>query len=145
MSAAPPRHIACCVAPLAAVRAAVAEASRLRLASPGRLSVVHAVRWPREAGGRTRAAALAEGWAWLRAECAPVRGAEAVLLVGEDPARAVARWADLEGVDLIVTGEDRAGVASGFSTRLAARAPCRVVVARRSAPRSTSAARPASG
>lgn len=129
--AAPHKHIACCVAPLAAVRPAVAEASRLRRAGPGRLSVVHAVRWPPQEGPRrTRESVLAEASAWLRCECAPMRGAEPVLLVGEDPAVTIADWAGEHGVDLLVTGQDRAGMAGGFTARLRGRAPCPVVVAR---------------
>ena len=124
--AAPHKHIACCVAPLAAVRPAVAEASRLRRAGPGRLSVVHAVRWPPQEGPRrTRESVLAEASAWLRCECAPVRGAEPVLLVGEDPAVTIADWAGEHGVDLLVTGQDRAGLAGGFTARLRGCAPAR--------------------
>ena len=141
---APHQHIACCVAPRAAVRAAVAEASRRRRAGPGRLSVVHAVRWPPQHGARgSRESALAEAWTWLRAECAPIRGAEPVLLVGEDPAAAVAEWAAAHGVDLLVTGQDQAAGPGSFSTDLSGCAPCPVVVGRRHGTRPPAAGSPA--
>lgn len=129
------RHIACCVAPAAGVRAAVAEASRLRIGGPGRLSLVHVVRWPpTPTERRPRERIVGEAWRWLCGECAPVRGAEAVLLLGADPAEVVGRWADGVGVDLIVAGADTAAAertgAGGFAARLARLAPCPVLVAR---------------
>jgi len=112
----PYRHIAVAIDDSRVSRAALEEARRVWDGGPGRLSVVHVAEPPPYVYAGPMMASAAEAWqdaarAWLRAQVAPIEGAEAVLLTDEPTAEAVVDWAARSGVDLIVAGAYRGPMA----------------------------------
>lgn len=137
---APYRSIACCVSDDPASEAVIAEGLALRAASPGALHLVTVT-----APGRTSLAGPFSYYAdppaerearareWLAGRAAEVPGAEVVVLEGYPP-RAVCRWAEENGVDLIVAAAHRGFVErtllGGFASYVAYHAPCPVLLVR---------------
>jgi nucleotide-binding universal stress UspA family protein len=138
-AASPYGHVACCVESAELSRRAVEEAARV--AGGGRLSVVHVVESADGfSGGRTawsppadevEAGVAADAGRWL-GPLADEAGGAAVVLVGDDAARRLADWAREEGVDLLVVGPHRHGLAKllgSFAAGLVREAPCPVLLA----------------
>lgn len=132
-------HVACCVESPELSRRAIDEARRV--ARDGRLSVVHVVESAEGfSGGRTawsppaeevETGVVADARRWLEPLASGI-GARAVVVVGDEPAGRVAEWARREGVDLIVVGPHRHGLAKllgSFASGLVREAPCPVLLA----------------
>lgn len=106
----PYSHIACCVEESRGSHLTLAEASRLRALTPGRLSVVHVFEAvPAVAAPEVPWITLNDGAEqmmtdWLR-QLADASGGDPVMLQGGGPAAAMAcAWAEDEAVDLLVVG-----------------------------------------
>ncbi|MCU0306897.1 MAG: universal stress protein [Thermoleophilia bacterium] len=132
-------HIACCIDDSSAAAVAIAEARRLRDLEPGRLTLVHAARWPLGPSGgfggwvpdRERLVSAARDW--LAARAAEVPGAETALVCGHPPA-AVCEWAEEARPDLLVVASHRGAVErallGSFAAFVAHHAPCPVLLVR---------------
>ena len=133
----PYEHIACCLDPSPGSDRALAEAVRLREFGPGRLSLVHATRFPWSsgfAGAEPDPQDLVNAdREWLGERAASAPGSEVVLLEGV-AAPTVCDWAEEAGVDLIVAGAHRGmlqRIALGsFAGYLTHHAPCAVLLVR---------------
>lgn len=134
----PFRHVACCIDDVAGAGATIAEARRLAV-EPPRVSVLHVA--PPEPVVRSGLSEwgeaapddpLAAPRAWLAETVAAAGGGEPVLLSGDPPADEACRWAGDHGVDLLVAtaraGGLRHRVLGSFAGRLAASAPCHVLL-----------------
>jgi nucleotide-binding universal stress UspA family protein len=131
----PYRHIACCWDGSPAAERALEEARRLRALAPGRLSVLHVVRYPAvyapwapDLEGLREAART-----WLERRTADVPEGEAVLLEGS-PAVEACAWAERQRVDLLVAashhGAAHRALLGSFTHHLLHHAPCPVLVVR---------------
>jgi nucleotide-binding universal stress UspA family protein len=134
----PYEHIACCVDESDASKRALHEAQALRARlGPGRLSVVHTLASPVYFGvyyPPSDPVEPADVPEWLTALVRETPGAEAVVIdsyVGYPPAETV-RWANGEGVELLVAASHRGlfqrMVLGSFAGHLAYHASCPVVL-----------------
>ena len=132
-------HIACCVEESRGSHLALAEASRLRALTPGRLSVVHVLEvTPVVVAPESPWVLLDDGaeetmTEWLR-ELVGASGGDPVMLHGGSPAATACAWAESESVDLLVVGALRGRLErvlrGDFTGWVVAHARCSVLVAK---------------
>lgn len=132
-------HIGCCIDDSPAVERALAHAVRLARDGGGRLTLVHVAPHPllvESVGGREVVSPRdinATERAWLTARADAVAGAEAALLEGQ-PGPEICRWAQEQGVDLLICARHHGGwsaaVGGSVARHLVDHAPCPVLVIR---------------
>lgn len=139
-AAAPFTHIVCAVESEELSSPAIAQAARAAAAGP-RLSLVHVVGTvARFTGGQTsrsrppeelQAELVADARAWLE-PLAAAHGAEAVTVVGPDPATTLLEWTRANDGDLLVICPHRKGLArllGSFAAEVVKDPPCAVLLA----------------
>lgn len=140
-AAAPFAHVACAVESQEHSAPAIAQAARAAAAGSQRLSLVHVVGTvARFTGGQTSRSRppeelqeelVADARAWL-GPLAAEHGAEAVTVVGPDPATTFLEWARANGADLLVICPHRKGLArllGSFAAEVVKDPPCPVLLA----------------
>ncbi|MEQ8834196.1 MAG: universal stress protein [Miltoncostaeaceae bacterium] len=140
-AAAPFAHVVCAVESQELSAPAIAQAARAAAGDGQRLSLVHVVGTvARFTGGQTsrsrppqelQAELVADARAWLD-PLAAGHGAEAVTVVGPDPATTLLEWARDNGADLLVICPHRKGLArllGSFAAEIVKDPPCAVLLA----------------